>query len=274
MRVMRQQQPPGGKIFLVDGQGSDGRATPKNAAYGATKAALVQLKVAHVLHRCCLWRAAWPALDGIVELIAAKNKKALLIRQAVRRSHLGMRCDHHGQHGSQLPEGWSARPDDGSERHVVAMQASLAAQGRGSSTSVHLVSPGMVATDLLAASARSWLCKLRIMWLPALLDMSDAGAEPSTALPWPLVPLITIWSMVATRSRAWWRGALRSIPHRKHRARRFGRVCCLHRRSAPRAARFLNVLAEEPRTVAAWFVTAWLLYLLKCHSPVILLCLG
>lgn len=47
MRVMRQQQPPGGKIFLIDGQGSDGRATPKNAAYGCTKAALVQLKVDH-----------------------------------------------------------------------------------------------------------------------------------------------------------------------------------------------------------------------------------
>lgn len=45
MRVMRQQQPPGGKIFLVDGQGSNGKATPKNAAYGATKAAIVQLKV-------------------------------------------------------------------------------------------------------------------------------------------------------------------------------------------------------------------------------------
>lgn len=100
MRVMRQQQPPGGKIFLIDGQGSDGRATPKNAAYGCTKAALVQLK------------------------------------------------------------------------------ESLAAQVRGSGISVHLASPGMVATDLLAVSARS----------------------------------------------------------------------------APRAARFLNVLAEEPRTVAAWLV--------------------
>ena len=44
MRVMRQQQPAGGKIFLMDGQGASGRGTPKNAAYGSTKAALVQLK--------------------------------------------------------------------------------------------------------------------------------------------------------------------------------------------------------------------------------------
>jgi hypothetical protein len=53
MRVMGQQQPRGGKIFLVDGQGSNGRATPKNAAYGATKAALVQLKVAEQVPVCC-----------------------------------------------------------------------------------------------------------------------------------------------------------------------------------------------------------------------------
>ncbi len=55
-------------------------------------------------------------------------------------------------------------------------QESLAAQVRGTATAVHLTSPGMVATDLLAASAAS----------------------------------------------------------------------------APRSARFLNVLAEEPKTVAAW----------------------
>ena len=53
MRVMGRQQPRGGKVFLVDGQGSDGRATPKNAAYGATKAALVQLKVAEKVPVCC-----------------------------------------------------------------------------------------------------------------------------------------------------------------------------------------------------------------------------
>ncbi|KAL4431056.1 hypothetical protein ABPG75_006312 [Micractinium tetrahymenae] len=34
----------GGKLFLVDGSGSNGRSTPGNAAYGATKRALVQLK--------------------------------------------------------------------------------------------------------------------------------------------------------------------------------------------------------------------------------------
>ncbi len=45
MRVMRTQQPPGGKIFLMDGQGANGGATPKNAAYGSSKHALVQLKV-------------------------------------------------------------------------------------------------------------------------------------------------------------------------------------------------------------------------------------
>lgn len=61
MRVMREQQPPGGKIFLVDGQGSNGRATPKNAAYGATKAALVQLKVGRHLTGSSVMLAAQPA---------------------------------------------------------------------------------------------------------------------------------------------------------------------------------------------------------------------
>lgn len=49
MRVMRAQQPAGGRIFLVDGQGANGGATPKNAAYGSTKHALVQLKARRVL---------------------------------------------------------------------------------------------------------------------------------------------------------------------------------------------------------------------------------
>ena len=37
-------QPGGGNVFLVDGAGSFGTPTPGNAAYGATKRALVQLK--------------------------------------------------------------------------------------------------------------------------------------------------------------------------------------------------------------------------------------
>lgn len=68
MRVMGQQQPRGGKIFLVDGQGSDGRPTPKNAAYGASKAALVQLKVAEPMTSVALCCAAlwWPATAAVV----------------------------------------------------------------------------------------------------------------------------------------------------------------------------------------------------------------
>lgn len=45
MRVMQQQQ-RGGKIFLMDGAGARGNATPNNVAYGATKRGLTQLKVA------------------------------------------------------------------------------------------------------------------------------------------------------------------------------------------------------------------------------------
>lgn len=42
MKVMR-QQPEGGKLFLVDGTGAWGNATPGNVAYGATKRGLTQL---------------------------------------------------------------------------------------------------------------------------------------------------------------------------------------------------------------------------------------
>ena len=37
------EQPAGGHIFNMDGAGADGDATPRFAAYGATKRGLVQL---------------------------------------------------------------------------------------------------------------------------------------------------------------------------------------------------------------------------------------
>ncbi|PSC73722.1 chlorophyll(ide) b reductase chloroplastic [Micractinium conductrix] len=42
--MQMQRQPGGGRVFLVDGNGSWGNATPGNAAYGAAKRGLVQLK--------------------------------------------------------------------------------------------------------------------------------------------------------------------------------------------------------------------------------------
>ena len=42
IRVMR-GQPSGGHIFNMDGAGADGGATPRFAAYGASKRGLVQL---------------------------------------------------------------------------------------------------------------------------------------------------------------------------------------------------------------------------------------
>ncbi|EPS61191.1 hypothetical protein M569_13608, partial [Genlisea aurea] len=40
---MMQRQPRGGHIFNIDGAGSDGRPTPRFAAYGATKRSVVHL---------------------------------------------------------------------------------------------------------------------------------------------------------------------------------------------------------------------------------------
>ena len=42
IRVMREQS-AGGHIFNMDGAGADGGATPRFAAYGATKRSLAQL---------------------------------------------------------------------------------------------------------------------------------------------------------------------------------------------------------------------------------------
>jgi hypothetical protein len=53
-----------------------------------------------------------------------------------------------------------------------ALQASLAAQVRGSSTSVHLVSPSMVATDLLAASARCRGCLCQYTLAPVVTPVA------------------------------------------------------------------------------------------------------
>ena len=40
---MMREQPSGGHIFNMDGAGADGGATPRFAAYGATKRGLAQL---------------------------------------------------------------------------------------------------------------------------------------------------------------------------------------------------------------------------------------
>lgn len=58
---------------------------------------------------------------------------------------------------------------------LLVLQASLAAQVRGSPTSVHLVSPGMVATDLLAASARSVLCCAQCSALAIMCECQGAS---------------------------------------------------------------------------------------------------
>lgn len=40
-------QPAGGHVFNMDGAGADGNATPRFAAYGATKRSLQQVRQQH-----------------------------------------------------------------------------------------------------------------------------------------------------------------------------------------------------------------------------------
>lgn len=58
-------QPAGGHVFNMDGAGADGNATPRFAAYGATKRSLAQVRATaeplDILQcvciplACCLW---------------------------------------------------------------------------------------------------------------------------------------------------------------------------------------------------------------------------
>lgn len=54
------RQPGGGRLFLMDGTGARGNPTAGNVAYGATKRALTQLKVALLL----VCKLAYLALSG------------------------------------------------------------------------------------------------------------------------------------------------------------------------------------------------------------------
>ena len=64
--------------------------------------------------------------------------------------------------------------------HIVScycpLQASLAAEARGTGVAVHLTSPGMVATDLLAASVEH---NPRVAWILNIL-----AEEPRTVAQW------------------------------------------------------------------------------------------
>ena len=62
------EQSTSGRVFLVDGTGAWGNATPGNVAYGATKRALTQLRVrSDFLQPACslLSIACWKALFHI-----------------------------------------------------------------------------------------------------------------------------------------------------------------------------------------------------------------
>lgn len=62
-------QPAGGHVFNMDGAGADGNATPRFAAYGATKRSLQQVGELHALRGCQtgrLMQQLWSAPSSCV----------------------------------------------------------------------------------------------------------------------------------------------------------------------------------------------------------------
>lgn len=121
-----------------------------------------------------------------------------------------------------------------SKRAIVQLASSLAAECRGSGVGIHLLSPGMVATDLLLRAAnnpRSGSCirclrerTCMYIWLQLLVPSAACLAR----LVPPLLPLHPPPRPTSLRP---------PTPHPTH-----------------QAARVINILAEEPATVAAWLV--------------------
>ena len=115
IRVMR-EQPSGGHIFNMDGAGADGGATPRFAAYGATKRGLVQLS-----------KSLQVATMGQTTPVGAGERRSpllLLVNANMFSFHAG----------------W------------LLAQAELKMLGINN-VGIHNLSPGMVTTDLLMAGA-------------------------------------------------------------------------------------------------------------------------
>lgn len=122
---------------------------------------------------------------------------------------------------------------------LVQLSASLAASVQGSPVSVHLVSPGMVATDLL---------------LPLADTAKSGGEKGGDGVGWRGgVSLISMREDLDGPVRGLGEGGSHHVCIQLS-ARE--RLClrCIPPHAFPCAARLINILAEEPETVAGWLV--------------------
>lgn len=131
IRVMKDQQ-GGGHIFNMDGAGADGNATPRFAAYGATKRGLQQFSKSLQVHRC----ACTPILPFFL--------RALLLPSAIPplcpfQTIPPLPCP------PVFPSGL---------RPFTMNQAELEMQNI-KDVVVHNLSPGMVTTELLMSGANT-----------------------------------------------------------------------------------------------------------------------
>lgn len=172
-------QPAGGHVFNMDGAGADGNATPRFAAYGATKRSLQQVGRAacsslasvgfslaaallQIQHSCSCCGSEWVKLHttgALVDQVGAMNsscrslpvpayKYMMRLLRIWDSSNLNVHCPCDLQLGKSLE----------AELKLAKI----------SNVGVHNLSPGMVTTELLMSGANTSAAKFFInclgMW--------------------------------------------------------------------------------------------------------------
>jgi hypothetical protein len=78
------EQPAGGHVFNMDGAGADGNATPRFAAYGATKRSLQQVGP---FGQSC--RACWCAMCSDRKVVASSRQTSHVAPQSLNDGTAG-----------------------------------------------------------------------------------------------------------------------------------------------------------------------------------------
>ncbi|GBF94242.1 chlorophyll(ide) b reductase chloroplastic-like [Raphidocelis subcapitata] len=144
-------QPAGGHIFFMDGAGSDGSATPYYAAYGATKAALPQLAKTLRKELSARAPARGPASAPRAPASAASGAAYDGLAPASASAPAAASAPASSAAAAARPSAASGAA--GGPAPAARARASDAPPGPRHPVGVHVLSPGMMLTDLLLENA-------------------------------------------------------------------------------------------------------------------------